>query len=228
MLFSTLRLTAFLLLTSIIALLIAFASLPKQPLPLSQAAVEFGFAACDLPCWAGVTLFQTPIEVVIPLIEQHVTADIDVLRLSWQRPSQIMFDATSSSGEELEVYTGGGYRNETAEEIADTMRFDLRLPLWHLILSMGEPTCVKVEQFTENTLSLTLLWQSETLIASTSLLFFDNDWTMYTETLNLNLSLPIPPEWRGLVDSEGCETTDSPWLGFARLRHYAAYLRAGQ
>jgi hypothetical protein len=99
---------------------------------MSPVWTSFGFDACALPCWSGITTGETPFSDAMELIGQHVRMLNHRVLVS---ASQINF---SASAPEQPVH---GYLFYNGTRVG-SIRLTLQLPLRELIVRAGEPACV--------------------------------------------------------------------------------------
>lgn len=129
-LLSRLMLIVFATLTALIAFI---PRLAPRPVELPPAAAVFGFAACDLPCWAGVTIGATHYTETIPLLAANLPgfsgfADTLIGYTIWANPDPYFLNATiflPPGGTVSAVTVDGSY-----------------LPADWLIDRLGVPDCV--------------------------------------------------------------------------------------
>ena len=200
-------------------------ALPKQSFPLSESLVQFGFAACDLPCWAGITPGLTPFADVPTLYEHNISTPfrrIDSYDISHQ-----LF-ATSASRE----YFSGLARTSPLRQIQLVERvleieLETPLPMWYLIATLGDPTCVSIERLTPTMILMRYTWSSPEYAAEAALYVFDDfRWGMEQMTIDVQIYVPSFYEAisQGRVQGTCESVSNGHWLGFAPLRRYMAFL----
>jgi len=119
-------------LTLVCAALIAVAPYVDQPaLPPSAEWDAYGFGACDLPCWGGITIGQTSFARTLPALRANVSAFTEFANV----PAQMLIYGKQSP------YEFSGMIMYLQQRV-DSISLNLRLPLDRFIDALGAPDCV--------------------------------------------------------------------------------------
>jgi hypothetical protein len=180
----------------------AMTSTVDTPVQESSAGEDMGFAACKLPCWAGITPGRTHFAQANQLMARHLPAFSIPTFLT---TSTLTFQTVSSdpmiSGS---LYYDGGRVSE--------IHLDVGLPAGYLLDTLGTPDCVWVSRGNPQ-IVLTLYWEQNGL--STGAYFVlsrDRSWQRDMLTRFLQISTIQNCDIPGIL----------PWQGFARAWRYEA------
>lgn len=171
----------------------------QSPLPALSTLPDF--AACDLPCWAGVVPLETPFGEVVKII----TVNLPHRRLNFRAyNTQISFDSGSPPFFGM-VYSDRG--------TVDAVRLEVSIPLWMLLDALGKPTCVRVSRIVTSFTDVMVLYWERSAHSLISIVLLDNpaEWSPGAPTDEL-LVTPF---------SNDCDLLNAPaWQGFARVWRY--------
>lgn len=165
-----------------------------------------GFAACALPCWAGITPGQIPYRMALRVLADHLpdmTLDFE------PGLSQVNFVAQAPAAN---PFYGAIYEDRGQ---VGGLRLEVRLPVWHLIAQLGRPRCVAVHRtVTLSTRIANIYWQSGEIYIWGFLAFEDGiQWGPDSHTTSLFI----------LHSDDPCAQPGvAGWRGFAPLRLYEA------
>jgi hypothetical protein len=208
--FSFARLLLFPLLFIMLILCSAVPALGKRATVDDPAWHAFGFDACALPCWAGITPGQTSFDKAFALLVQHVpTLNTQVLMSG----SQIPFSAS------LPDQYASGFIYYSQGEVGN-IRLSVQLPFVQLIERLGTPSCFFYAEGPYGTLgSLTVYWELDGVLIA-GLVPPGNADVQPTTSIDAVAFNP---------DEPACFQEDTlPWLGFApRWRYEQADQRHG-
>lgn len=202
-----------LLLPLLIIMLILCSAVPalgKRATVNDPAWHAFGFDACDLPCWAGITPGETAFDKVFDLLVLHVpTLDTQVLMSGAQIPFSASLPDQYASG--FIYYSQGEVGN---------IRLSVKIPLIQLIERLGTPSCFFYgESVNDSWGSLTVYWELENVLIAGLVSPADAE---VQPTTSIDAVAFNP-------DEPACEHEETlPWLGFApRWRYEQADRRHG-
>lgn len=168
--------------------------------PLNDANPDltaFGFAACALPCWAGIEAGQTPFVRANELIAGTLEGISHQIMVSG---SQITVIARRDERRFIaQVHYNGG--------VAGALRLRVDLPLVDLIGTLGLPACARFNR----TIALTWFFQRD-------------DETIIITALADRVSLDgvMTEMWISPAGATCAEIDSLPWRGFAPNWIYAA------
>lgn len=111
---------------------------------------QYGFAACELPCWAGITPGETTSGYIIPLLERHIPAYQDARFPEW---GIVTFRLR------LDDVTGNVRFTDHVNQI---YIMNLEIPVTYLIEKLSLPDCVNAD---ENALLLMWYRNGNTLVS---------------------------------------------------------------
>jgi len=174
----------------------------RVPLP-TLTMIEPGFSTCHLPCWAGVTLYETGFRDSVKII----TANLPNWDVSVQGTNaQYGFYANQ---DQKQV---GGVVYEDRGSVG-RMRLDMIFPLRYLLDTLGRPYCVRANHLSSIDVDVVLVY-----------------WRLGDSAAVGVMKLDPPERWSPGVSIESllilssyeeCSLFDAqPWRGFARLWHY--------
>jgi hypothetical protein len=199
MLFVARRLLLPVILTNLLLCFVVPAAF-QQPFAEQPSWSAFGFATCELPCWAGITPGETAFTDAFDLLLKHVpTLNTRVLVGN----VQINFSATSP--EQIAnglIFEQGG--------LVETIQINFQLPVIELIRHLGIPHCVV---YSGGTLKvITMHWESESALISGLILMNDPQLRLKTPVTALTIHAGEP-----VCDADQA----APWIGFAASWRYA-------
>ena len=187
------------LILPLLFILSVLVSLVRTP-PEDSGAGAIGFAACKLPCWAGITPGLTPFAEANELLGQHLP--------EYQIPTFLTTSTLTFQTIAAEPMISGSlfYDGTRVGEI----HLDVRLPASYLLDRLGTPDCVWVVRGSVP-LIVRVYWERNGL--STGAYFiFDRDagWQRDMLTHYLQMSTTLSCDIPGIL----------PWRGFARAWRY--------
>ncbi len=166
--------------------------------PPDTALDELGFAACKLPCWAGITPGVTLLTETHTLMTEHL-ADVD---LTLQVADSAMTFQVGSGFSGLMFYDGSR---------VSEVHLDAALPMSYLLETLGTPDCISASKGTTQ-VNLTVFWEEGARFTGAFLLF-DGRMAWQPETTTRTVLMGA---------FEVCDTPGIlPWNGFAPAWHYA-------
>ncbi|MCC6801575.1 MAG: hypothetical protein IT319_01725 [Anaerolineae bacterium] len=191
------------LLPLILALCAVMPVFSGRRVDVSSAWQAFGFGACILPCYAGITPGVTPFDGIYPLLvenvpqlDRHMIASGSALNFWATIPSQRLT---------------GLIRYERG--LVGEIRLNAVLPLAAVITELGTPDCILLSTGGEPERSTVIFWErGEVSIAAVlernqSLININGD----ARALWLRIAVPGDCSLRGAL----------PWRGFAPLWTYS-------
>jgi hypothetical protein len=207
------RVNAILLPVSALVVALALLALRGQPLVLRESLVEWGFGACDLPCWAGIRLEQTDVQALEALLDQYMQTP--TRNLSTNR-GDFLVRAESSSGEEMYNFL---WRVPGTNTVG-AFHFSVELPLWYLFATFGEPTCVNFAQPTSNSFILNFIWNGASVYVH-ALVYRVSRAALDYDTLSSSVLITRKVYLEPLSSfAPGCASSGLPWRGLAALKRY--------
>src|SRR5690606_25812707 len=162
----------------------------------------FGFAACALPCWAGITPGETSFDKAFDLLVQHVPSLNTQVLMSG---AQIPFSANLAD----QYASGFLYYNQG--EVGN-IRLSVQLPLIQLIERLGTPSCYFSGESSYDGLgSLTIYWELDGVLIAGLISQGTEDVQPTTPVDGVAFS----------PDESACDLAEThPWLGFAPRWRY--------
>jgi hypothetical protein len=167
---------------------------------LAPTALDsLGFAACKLPCWAGITPGLTPFAQADELLVEHLpNVDITLHLLS----SALTFQVDNELSGIL--FYDGGHVSEIHLEVV--------MPINYFLETLGTPDCVTASKGPTE-VSLSVIWETSDGFIGAFLLFDGR--------MGWNPALVTRSVLMGTVNV--CDTPGIlSWKGFAPAWHYAA------
>ncbi len=179
----------------------AIVPLIGQRLPPPESGVEaIGFAACSLPCWAGITPGLTPFAEANELMAEHLPAFSIPTFLT---TSTLSFQTVTSQPN----LAGALYYDRSR---VSEVHLDVALPVWYLLDNLGTPDCVWVSRGNMQAV-MAVYWEGQDLSTSAYLLFDGRmGWKLEMPTRFLQMSTTLTCKTTGIV----------PWMGFAPAWRY--------
>ncbi|MBN8634642.1 MAG: hypothetical protein J0M07_04910 [Anaerolineae bacterium] len=197
-----------LLIFALAAVVIALAPLAApRPVAASPAWAAYGFAACDLPCWAGITVGETPFGATVPITAQNI-------------PRRIAYTIAGSSvflWEDVDPYYFTGLLSAAGVETVGRIQLTVSLPADYLLERLGLPACVfSVRDFNGLSYTSTIYWSGA-------------DWVVEASVSSPARSLFTPGATiKAVVLFSGtmqpCPKTTAPWIGAAAWWRYTAWI----
>jgi hypothetical protein len=194
------------LLTARLALIALILLLPLVLLAANQRPVppldSPGFAACALPCWAGIIPGETrTLDAPQVMASQFADAEFEFTQVGIQ--INFSLDGPEQRLEGV-IYDDRG--------IVSSYRMMMRMPLWQLMDVLGTPQCISSQTYPDGGELISLWWINEDhAISSGIILLPPPDWnpSVYVFTL------------ASFTDTERCSASDvKPWRGFTPLWFY--------
>jgi hypothetical protein len=177
------------------------APLIGQRLPPPQLEIEeIGFAACTLPCWAGITPGLTPFAEASELMAEHLPA---FSIPSFLTTSTLSFQTITSEPN----IAGALYYDSTR---VSEVHLEVALPIGYLLDRLGTPDCVWVSQGNLQAV-MAVYWEGEELSTGAYLIFDGRmAWKLEMPTRYLQMSTTLTCNSPEIV----------PWMGFAPAWRY--------
>jgi hypothetical protein len=124
----------------------------KQQPGAEDVLAHYGFAACELPCWAGITPGVTTSGFIIPLIEKNVPAYEHARFPEW---GIVAFQLENDMGGNVRFY----------EAVNQIYLINIEIPLTYLFEHLTLPDCVSADES-----AMLMMWmRGENVIISTFL-----------------------------------------------------------
>ena len=164
---------------------------------------RFGFAYCDLPCFAGITPGQTAFDSVSHLLMRHVeTVD----------PRMIASGASINFWARTKSQQLGGLVRYNQGRVGE-MRFNVTLPLAQVITELGTPDCILPDTSSASDRGTVIFWEREQVSIAA---------VLGTDPRAVNLNADTLALWMNAVQANDCSRSGAvPWRGFAPLWNYA-------
>jgi hypothetical protein len=162
-----------------------------------------GFSICHLPCWAGVTPYETAFSEALKIITANLPG--------WSLNIQANNAQVSFSGQHSESRIDGIIDENRG--LVGRMRLDVALPLGYFIEELGKPYCVRANHLTSIDVDVVVIyWHlGDKSVMGITTLNSSEKW--YPGVIMEALVM--------LVSDEQCSLGDAlPWMGFARLWRY--------
>lgn len=178
-----------------------------RPVLSSPAYTTYGFAACDLPCWAGITVGETPFADTVPISASNIA-------------TRVAYTIAGSSvflWEDLDPFYFTGLLNAAGEETVGRIQLTVSLPADYLIERVGLPACVfSRRDFNGLSYTSTIYWSgvdwaAEASVNGTARSLFTPGATIKAFVLFSGTMLP-------------CPKTTAPWIGAAAWWRYADWI----
>ncbi len=180
------------------ALVTAFGGHPPAD---DQSWQHFGFAACALPCFAGITPGQTPFDSVTRLLMHHVQS-IDPRMINGGASINFWAQSKSQLLHGLIRYDGG---------MVGEMQFNVALPLTEIVTELGTPDCLLPSSSRTSPVTV-VFWQRQQVSIAAVL---DPD----RRAINLNANTLAL--WLNATQANDCSRSGAlPWRGFAPIWDY--------
>lgn len=181
-----------------------------QPTPPRQWD-PYGFAACDLPCWAGIVPGKTSFDEIMPLLEEHLRVPYSTSQPAYSNVTYVVFGDETYSLQAQIVLEGRGVR--------ELQLYNLTyLPSdWqHILAELGTPDCVTPRRASRSSFNgIALHWQGENGLVIRSFLPLDRDAMILPD----ERAVPLLGVARSAMGA--CEDRLTiPWRGFAPLWRY--------
>jgi hypothetical protein len=93
---------------------------------------QYGFATCDLPCWAGITPGETTAGFIIPLLERHIPVYQDA---RFPEGGIVLFHLSNDISGNVRFY----------EAVNQIYVMNLEIPVLYLIDRLSLPDCVNAD-----------------------------------------------------------------------------------
>ncbi len=214
-------------LAGIVALVCALAAgvaviLPGRAVLPPDSLRALGFDACPPPCWAGIQVGETALDAVAVAFETHIQAPrkgFDAAAngaVYWGviAPGANTSRSTSFSGNLMA-------RSET--HAVSYLHVNLDLPLWYLLLTLGDPETVELQEpFPDvRRLEMVLNWSLGPVRAvATVPIESVTDWTLEARANSLSVAEDGAPAAFGRSLRAWRLLGATPWRGFAPLARY--------
>lgn len=188
-------------LTPLLFVVSTTASLIGQRLPPLELEIEaVGFAACRLPCWAGITPGVTPFAEASELMAEHLPA--------FSIPSFLTTSTLSFQTITSEPNLAGALYYDSSR--VSEVHLEVALPIGYLLDRLGTPDCVWVSRGNIQAV-MAVYWEAEELSTGAYLIFDDRmAWKLQMPTRYLQMSTTLTCNTPGIV----------PWRGFAPAWRY--------
>ena len=203
--------------------------LPPRPLTLGADLQQFGFEACDLPCYAGITVGETNSDDVPALIAQYVGGRGRVLMDDLPPLQTANGDVLSNEGTLYTFQREALYRPfnaaiMTREDLVTSIQLNGLVQLDALLEDLGAPTCADYSQQTSTSQSMRLYWllDDNQIMITAAIPIFQREWGFKSFSLGVNIiyvpgsPYMLPPE---SLSGDWCDPHS--WIGFARINQYA-------
>jgi len=198
-LFSSVLIRALLLCALLCAAIPALGARQTAP---DEAWLKFGFAACDLPCYAGIMPGQTSFDQVTALLTRHI-AVIDPLMIDGGASINFWGWIASQQLSGLIRYNQG--------QVGE-IRLDLLLPVGELIEHLGAPDCILSGAGSDAQADTVIFWERQGVSIGA---------VLAPDPQAINLSANALALWLRDVQPEDCALRGAiRWQGFAPLWDY--------
>ncbi len=196
-----------LLIFALTAVMIALAPLAApRPVDATPAWTAYGFAACELPCWAGITVGETPFADTVAL----TAASVPALTSHTIAGSPVFLWGTADPY----YFSGLVYLGETT---VGRVELSLKLPADYLIARFGLPACVLSGPDVNQAGHLSAIywggadWVAAAFVNGSANGLFGPAATIYAFSV-----------FRGNMSP--CPKTTAPWRGAAAWWRYTAWI----
>jgi len=175
---------------------------PHRP-PRDAGLADAGFAACKLPCWAGVVPGVTPFAEANRLLSSHLPP----YRIpTFLTTSTLSFETINSAP----AVSGVLFYEQTR---VGAVHLATPVPLWYLLETLGTPDCVWVSQGGAQAL-ISIFWERS--LPSTGAYF------PFAERAAWELDMPA--RFLQMSSTSSCATPGAlPWRGFAPAWRYGTW-----
>jgi hypothetical protein len=208
--------------------------MPGRGVPRPDASTALGFGACAPPCWAGIIVGQTPLAAVGARFDANISAPRK--GIDFTATGAVYWGVTESVG--LKPYRSAAFSgNLLAQAGASEVTYihlNLDVPLWYLLLTLGDPAYVEVHQpFPDyDHLEMALYWALPGVSAAATLNAPESGrFTLHTAVSSLTFTMPGAGGAYGHALRPYHRIGRVPWQGFVPFGLYqsdAEALAAGQ
>lgn len=175
----------------------------SSPPPSIATDGDPGFSSCHLPCWAGVTPYETAFQDALNTITTNLPG--------WSLDVQGNNSQFTFYSNHMTSAIGGMIYEDRG--LVGRIWLDVSFPLWYLIEEFGKPYCVRANHLAPRNEDVVVVY-----------------WHLGDMSLAGIVNLEPSDEWfPGVLaeailvipSNEQCTLIDAfPWMGFAPLRMY--------
>jgi hypothetical protein len=207
---------------------------PGRGVPRPGASTALGFGACAPPCWAGIVVGQTPLAAVGARFDANIAAPRK--GIDFTATGAVYWGVTESA--ELKpsrsaAFSGNLLAQAGASEVT-YIHLNLDVPLWYLLLTLGDPAYVEVHQpFPDyDHLEMALYWSLPGASAAATLNAPEaGQFTLHSAISSLTFAMAGDDGVYGRALRPYHRLGRVPWQGFVPFTQYQAdaeALAAGQ
>lgn len=196
---------------------------PGRTIVPPAALGALGFSACAPPCWAGITVGETVLADVEGQFEAYVNARHK--QLDQAAGGVVYWGVTNAADGNLPrtMAFSGNLLARTETRHVTYLHLNLGIPVWYLLLTLGQPDGVELhEPFPGvSQLELVLQWTLPGLRAAAVVpLRQDQDWGLSAQAASFSIAEPGPREGFGRSLRAYHTIGRTGWRGFAPISHY--------
>jgi hypothetical protein len=202
-------------------------AIPAQAIPFSDELRQFGFAACDLPCWAGIRVGETTLDESEMLFREYVTAP--TTSFTPGAMNVIVYGVAHTGvlvGGEM-GFSGVMMGNEPLEQHTQLTMLSIStpIPLWLFVVTLGTPDVVNMFWREGNQYGMDLHWfrDGNTIQASIDPAEMGTNWG---RSANVKLMRVMAGYLFSTDSGRASAPQNLPWMGFAPLSRYAEVFHA--
>jgi hypothetical protein len=202
--------------------------LPPRPVDLGADLQAFGFGACQLPCYAGIEVGETPTDQVVAVLEQHIAGRGRVQVDDLPPFESLRGDVITGEGimySFRRVVAGRDFNANVLARGGVVVNISLNglIRLDAILAALGAPTCLSVSRQTSSSTLLRLMWIHDDIIVTSSVPSFQADWGMKSLTLGVQIA-HLPSTQNIFIDDARLDSfslcNPGSWLGFTQIERY--------
>jgi hypothetical protein len=194
--------------------------LPGRAISTPHALAGLGFDACPPPCWAGIRVGETALDDVPAAFAAHVQAANKAINPAAN--GAVYWGMTDTLPRS--VAFSGNLLSRSAERRVTYLHLNLELPLWYLLMTLGDPVQVELhEPFPDvRRLEMVIYWALPTMRAAAVVpVQSAGDWALFqARAVSLSVAEVGPQEGFGRAQQAWHVFGMSEWQGFAPLGRY--------
>ncbi len=207
---------------SALAVILALLVPGRQVIPPGQSGA-LGFETCAPPCWAGIQVGETTLAEAVQRFDVNVAARLKQLELAdYGAVYWGVLDSASLQPVRTSAMSGN-FQTRPGETHVSYMHLNLDLPLWYLLLTLGDPVDVVLHQpFPDvHRVDMILHWAlpDSTASATLSVPTID-DWGFNTRVSSLTFASADSRATIGRAQRPYYVVGHTTWQGFVPYLHY--------
>lgn len=194
----------------------------RQVLPPGQSGA-LGFETCAPPCWAGIRVGETTLAEAVERFDANVGAQLKQINLAdYGAVYWGVLDSASLQPVRTSALSGN-FQAKPGETQVSYMHLNLGVPLWYLLLTLGDPVDVVLHQpFPDvHRVDMILHWVLPEATASATLSVPTvDDWGFNTPVSSLTFATNTSHVTIGRAQRPYYVVGRTTWQGFVPYLHY--------